>query len=87
MRHRNVVLPQHYAQRLAMDVKCYLRRAIALAGGINALSRLASLSRQTIYNLLEGRKSTHSTFAKVKTFVEREESRKGPRLGHRRKGS
>jgi len=87
MSHLKVLFPGQYSQQLAMDVRRYLQRAIALAGGINALSSLVSLSRQTIYNLLEGKNSTHSTFAKIKTFVEREESRRGPRFGQRRRRS
>lgn len=64
----------------------YLARAVFLAGGLLPLARAANLSRQTLYNLLNGKRTTQTTLCKVRAFVEREDIRRGPKRKRSRGG-
>lgn len=64
----------------------YLARAVSLAGGFLPLARVANLSRQTLYNLLNGKRTTQTTLFKVRAFVEREDMRRGPKRNRSRGG-
>ncbi len=63
-----------------------LTRALYLAGGFSPLAKSTKLSRQTLYNLLNGKPTTQTTICKVRAFVEREDMRRGPKRKRSRGG-
>jgi len=64
----------------------YLNRALYLAGGFLPLAKSTKLSRQTLYNLWNGKPTTQTTLCKVRAFVEREDMRRGSKRKRSRGG-
>lgn len=86
MTHLRLVQPLQNSNGNVNEACRYLARAVFLAGGFLPLARAANLSRQTLYNLLNGKRTTQTTLCKVKAFVELEDKRRGPKRKQSRGG-
>ena len=87
MTRMQLVRPQDGSSGHGNEVWSYLARALFLAGGFLPLARAAKVSRQTLYNLLNGKRTTQTTVCKVRAFVEREDMRRGPKRKRNRGGA